>query len=195
MQHSSIKLFFYLAVFGTIVSLVTLALPWLGIQTDLLSSAGEISSGIAAIFGLAVAAIALKSFVWSESTERQKIDAVCEALTSLKNDVLYYQSIVEILDNVKAETPERVAEIKRALEKEALEALYRCSINSITPDLVNYAEESKNDMRSILYRFRIGLILAKESGWMSNQQVTVNLQSLWNWLKDQDSQKVTKAYS
>ena len=101
---------------------------------------------------------------------------------------------MEILDKVQAETPERVAEIKRSLEKEALEVLYKCSVNSITPEFINYAEESENGMRVIIYRFRIGLILAKESGWRSNQQVTDNLLSLWDWLKNQNIQKVTKAY-
>lgn len=194
MQHSSIKLFFALAVFGTLASLVALALPWVGVEIAFLSSAGEIAGGVAAVFGLAVAAIALKSYVWSESTERHTIDAVWKAVNTLKSAVFYYQTIAETLDKIAAETPERVGEIKNVLKKEAVQSLYNSSLTAISPDLVEYAEQTRPGMRATLNLFRIGLALSKASDWEPNAQVIGNLKTLWNWLKDQSFERISQHY-
>lgn len=70
-------------VVGIITSLISLSLPFLGGNPELLSSGGQIAAAIAGIFGLAVASIALMAYVYSESYEKQFVDSVWDSLLRL----------------------------------------------------------------------------------------------------------------
>lgn len=84
-----------LLLFGTILSILSLFSP-LFLDQDFLSSAGEISSGIAAIFGMAIACLALWLYLNRESTEQKIADHAYEVKERLEEAILQASVLIKL---------------------------------------------------------------------------------------------------
>lgn len=198
MKISTISTFFYLAIAGTIVSVISLSLPWLGFDHDLLSSSGQISSGLAAAFGLAVASIALKSYVWSESTERQEIDSIWRTIRLIQNEI-YYTRLITTATNgnlIKAETEDRVNEITSLFKTEAVKSLHFAFRTSLTPEFLMWVESGcgGEEMKMNFLKIRLGLLLSENNNWNPNDLINVPLVKIYDYITPIDRNFVRKTY-
>jgi hypothetical protein len=187
MKSSSITLFLYLAVGGTILSVLSLILPWLGIDPNLISSSGQISSGLAAAFGLAVAAIALKSYVWSESTERQDIDSVWGSIRTLQKEAFYASLITTVINKnmIRAESKDREEIVKEAFQAEALKSMNKALDTSLTPEFVKWVELGNNgeNIKLSFFRLKLGFKLAELNEWHCNELINQHIVEICEYVK------------
>lgn len=192
---ASIRLFFAIAFIGTLVSIASLALPWTGLDTTALATSGTIAGGIAATFGLAVAAIALRSYVYLESTERREIDSVWETVAGLQKELYYSDVVSSIIDNIKAEDPAREEQIREVLLGDQMKTIHAAIVERWNPTFlrwltIEYGHEAVKKMALI----RMGLVLSSHSKWHPNVMVRDNLPEIKEFVDKATYKTVKRAY-
>jgi len=151
--------FFKLAVFGTLIAFVAILLPWVGVDMGRLSSGGDIAGGLASAFGLAVAAIAIRLYVWSESPEKRKLDAVVDRIESIKTK-MHLMGIMST-QIIESTTNGFSPETKVRAEKVIVDTAYSIATEDLDSDLCAYLLTTgvKSD---IAVRFKAAAILCFE---------------------------------
>jgi len=161
-KKETVDWFFKLAVIGTLASSASIVLPWLGVDSGLLSSSGDIAGGLASAFGLAVAAIALRLYVWSESPEKKRIDRISERIDVIK---IKLNLLVDLESKIIMTTGNGYGAAARARVKQLYVTIARqIAQDAITPDLCLYMDSVTQGGRDIASRFQVGAMLLNDDG-------------------------------
>lgn len=190
MSLSSIKFFYVLAAVGSIVSFLSLAIPWLPwgwVNSSQITTAGQIASGVASTFGLAVAAIALRSYVWSESTERKEIDSIWNCVSTLQKEFGYFASGNSIVTSNRqvAEDPSRDQDVKAILQTELIKSLFKVVSEQCTPEFLDFIQRHRGaDAYRALLGLRLGLTVASAEGWSPNFMIQEHLNTSLKCVQD-----------
>ena len=100
---------------GTLASMIALFLP-LFLPNETLSTAGDISSGVSAVFGISIACLALFIYLYRDSTEQKVADRTFEAKEILEDALVQASSLIKITaENNNGAIPGNDRLIKHAL--------------------------------------------------------------------------------
>lgn len=203
-KKETVDWFFKLAVIGTLAASASIVLPWLGVDSDLLSSSGEIAGGLASAFGLAVAAIALRLYVWSESPEKKKIDRISEQIDVVNAKL----TLLFALERGIIMHPGHgyVGDEKKRVKQYYVTIARQIAQDGITSELCLYMESVKKGGQDIANRFQAGAMLLKDDGsdLIEDKNTTEEKytnaaklfyparKELYEWISDQSHEEVLK---
>lgn len=80
---------------GTLASIISLFLP-LFFPMDFLSTAGDISAGVSAVFGMSIACLALFIYLYRDSTEQKVADETFKAKEVLEDALIQASSLIKV---------------------------------------------------------------------------------------------------
>ena len=167
MNKNFIRTFLALAVIGVMTSIASLILPYIGLAPDLVSAAGQISSAFAGIFGLAVAALALQSYVWSESYEKKLQDDIWDSIKEL-----------DYAFNCSAALNNNIADQAKSLGQNFVDTMSKHFVEKLSSDLdralngriLRYLHIVDNELATSLVHLRMALANSAATGYVMPSQ-------------------------
>jgi F0F1-type ATP synthase assembly protein I len=170
MSKKFITTFLAIAMIGTGIAIALLVAPLFGWNTDRLANSSQIASTVAAISGLAVAALALLSYVWSESYERKATDEIWDGIQEIDYAFKYAATLNNNIDAQKGDfEPEfQVFMLSHLLTKLSAD-LDRAMNGKLLGWLEDYSKgkEPTENLASQLVFLRMALAASEATGYSS----------------------------